>query len=79
MFITEYQANNPDEHDDFWTYAEAMDFVEKKLPEHWLRYRDKLIQEVIDNTEDDYFTDILDNHIAEVQYYEDIMSEGNKE
>ena len=52
-----------------------MDFVENKLPEHWSRYRDKLIQEVIDNTEDDYFTDILDERIAEIEYYEDITSE----
>ena len=73
MFITEYQANNPD--DEFWTYAEVMDFVEKKLPEHWLRYRNKLVQEVIDNTEDGYFTDILDNHIAEAEYEDKMWSD----
>ena len=75
MFIAEYQSENLYENDDFWTYAEVMDFVENKLPEHWSRYRDKLIQEVIDNTEDDYFTDILDERIAEIEYYEDITSE----
>ena len=64
MFIAEYQAENLYENDDFWTYAEVMDFVENKLPEHWSRYRNKLIQEVIDSTEDDYFTDILDERIA---------------
>lgn len=74
-FIAEYQSENLYENDDFWTYAEVMDFVENKLPEHWSRYRDKLIQEVIDNTEDDYFTDILDERIAEIEYYEDITSE----
>lgn len=76
MFIAEYQAENLYENDDFWTYAEVMDFVENKLPEHWSRYRDKLIQEVIDNTDEDYFTDILDERIAENEYYDDIMSEG---
>ena len=76
MFITEYRANKPD--DEFWMWAEVMDFVENKLPEHWSRYRNKLIQEVIDNTEEDYFTDILDNRIAENEY-EDKMSEGNEE
>lgn len=75
MFITEYQSENLYENDDFWTYAEVMDFVENKFPEHWSRYRDKLIQKVIDNTEDDYFTDILDERIAEIEYYEDITSE----
>lgn len=75
MFITEYQSENLYENDDFWTYAEVMDFVENKLPEHWSRYRDKLIQEVIDNTDEDYFTDILDERIAENEY-EDKMSEG---
>ena len=78
MFITEYQSENPDDDDEFWTYAEVMDFVENKLPAHWSRYRDKLIQEAIDNTEEDYFTDILDNRIAENEY-EDKMSEGNEE
>lgn len=73
MFITEYQTNNPD--DEFWTYAEVMNFVENKLTEHWSRYRDKLIQEVIDNTEDDYFTDILDNRIAENEYEDKIWSD----
>lgn len=75
MFIVEYQAENLYENDDFWTYAEVMDFVENKLPEHWSRYRNKLIQEVIDNTDEDYFTDILDERIAEIEYYEDITSE----
>ena len=79
LYITKNQANKPEEQDDVWTYCEARNFEEKKLPEHWSRYRDKLIQEAIDNTEEDYFTDILDNRIAEVEYYEDIMSEGNKE
>lgn len=75
MFIVEYQAENLYENDDFWTYAEVMDFVENKLPEHWSRYRNKLIQEVIDNTDEDYFTDILDERIAKIEYYEDITSE----
>lgn len=75
MFITEYQSENPDECDDLWTYAEVMDFVENKLPEHWSRYRDKLIQEVIDNTEDDYFTNILDERIAENEYADKMWSD----
>lgn len=75
MFIAEYQAENLYENDDFWTYAEVMDFVENKLPEHWSRYRDKLIQEVIDNTEDDYFTDILDERIAENEYEDKMWSD----
>lgn len=79
MFISEYQLENPDERDLYWTYAEVMDFVEKKFPEHWLRYVDKLIQEVIDSTEEDYFIDILDNRITEIEYYEKVLNELNGE
>ena len=75
MFITEYQSENLYENDDFWTYAEVMDFVENKLPEHWSRYRDKLIQEVIDNTDEEYFTDILDERIAENEYEDKMWSD----
>lgn len=75
MFIAEYQAENLYENDDFWTYAEVMDFVENKLPEHWSRYRNKLIQEVIDNTDEDYFTDILDERIAENEYEDKMWSD----
>lgn len=75
MFITEYQSENPDDDDEFWTYAEVMDFVENKLPEHWSQYRDKLIQEVVNSTEEDYFTDILDNRIAENEYEDKMWSD----
>jgi len=75
MFIAEYRSENLYENDDFWTYAEVMDFVENKLPEHWSRYRDKLIQEVIDNTDEDYFTDILDERIAENEYEDKMWSD----
>ena len=75
MFIEEYQAENLYENDDFWTYAEVMDFVENKLPEHWSRYRDKLIQEVIDNTDEEYFTDILDERITENEYEDKMWSD----
>lgn len=74
-FIAEYQSENLYENDDFWTYAEVMDFVENKLPEHWSRYRDKLIQEVIDNTDEEYFTDILDERIAENEYADKMWSD----
>lgn len=78
MFITEYRSENPDDDDEFWVYAEAMDYIENKFPEHWSRYRNKLIQEVVNNTEEDYFTDILHNRIAENEY-EDKMNKENEE
>lgn len=75
MFIIEYQANNPDNDDWFWTYSAVMDFVEKEFPEHWTRYRDKIIQEAIDNTEEDYFTDILDERIRDNEYYDEMWGD----
>ena len=75
MFITKYQANNPDEDDEYWTYAEVIDYVEDEFPDRWEQFRNDVIQNEMDNTEEDYFTDILDERIRDNEYYDEMWGD----
>lgn len=73
LFITKYQANNPD--DEYWMYGEVIDYVEKEFPDCWEQFENDVIQNEMDNTKDDYFTDILDERIRDNQYYEEMWGD----
>ena len=74
-FITKYQANNPDDDDLYWTYSEAIDYVENEFPDHWEEFRNNVIQNEVDNTSEDYFTDILDERIRDNEQYEEMWGD----
>lgn len=75
LFIAKYQANNPDDEDLYWTYCEAIDYVEDNYPERWNEFRNKAIKNIIDCTEEEYFTDILDERIRDNEQYEEMWSD----
>lgn len=77
MFITEYQANNPDEDDLYWTYSEAIDYVENEFPDRWEEFRNNVIRNEVDNTSEDCFTDILDERIRDNEQYDEMWDELN--
>ena len=57
--------------DDGHSYSELLDYIKEKFEYSYDLYKEKLIKEIIDSTEEDYFTDILDYVIRDVQDYED--------
>lgn len=61
-----------EEHD----YSELLDFIKQKFNKSYSAYKEKLIKEIIDSTEENYFTDILDYVIRDAQEYEDADWEG---
>ena len=75
MFITKYQANNPDDDDLYWTYSEAMDFVEEEFPDVWNTFRENTIKDIIDCAEPDYFTGILDERIRDNEQYDEMWGD----
>ena len=52
-------------------YSELLDFIKWRFENVYEIYKEKLIKEIIDCTEEDYFTDILDYVIRDAQEYED--------
>jgi len=52
-------------------YSELLDFIKWRFEDVYKIYKEKLIKEIIDSTEEDYFTDILDYVIRDAQEYED--------
>lgn len=57
--------------DEGHTYSELLDYIKEKFEYSYDLYKKKLIKEIIDSTEEDYFTDILDYVIKDAQEYED--------
>ena len=52
-------------------YSELLDYIKEKFEYSYDLYKEKLIKEIIDSTEEDFFTDILDYVISDAQEYED--------
>lgn len=52
-------------------YSELLDYIKEKFEYSYDLYKKKLIKEIIDSTEEDFFTDILDYVIRDAQEYED--------
>lgn len=52
-------------------YSDLLDFIKWRFEDIYEIYKEKLIKEIIDSTEEDYFTDILDYVIRDAQEYED--------
>lgn len=57
--------------DDGHTYSELLDYIKERFEYSYDLYKEKLIKEIIDSTEEDYFTDILNYVIRDTQEYED--------
>ena len=75
LFITKYQANNPDEDDEYWMYSEVIDYIENEFPDRWEEFENDVIQNELDCTEEDYFTDILDERIRDNEQYEEMWGD----
>ena len=52
-------------------YSELLDFIKWRFEDIYEIYKEKLIKEIVDSTEEDYFTDILNYVIRDAQEYED--------
>lgn len=75
IFITKNQANNLNERELYWLYSEIIDYVKNKFPERWKEFENNAIQNILDNTEEYYFTDILDWRIQDNEQYEEMWGD----
>lgn len=75
IFFTKYKANNPDEDDKYWMYSEVIDYIENEFPDRWEEFENNAIQNELDCTEEDYFTDILDERIRDNEQYEEMWGD----
>ena len=51
-------------------YSEVIDYIENEFPDRWEEFENDVIQSELDCTEEDYFTDILDERIRDNEQYE---------
>lgn len=71
-YLNEDEQRMCEEYLDYgYTYFELLDYIKEKFVHSYDLYKEKLIKEVIDATEEDFFTDILDYVISDAREYED--------
>ena len=68
-FIMNYQG------DSYWLYFDVMKYIEDEFPYVWNNFKDNAVQDIIDCTENDYLSDILDERIRDNEQYEEMWSE----
>lgn len=52
-----------------------IDYIENEFPDCWEEFENDVIQSELDCTEEDYFTDILDERIRDNEQYEEMWGD----